>query len=182
MIDETALVKYGPAEVPDASSVYSFRVHDAQSEALAVQFAGILHKEIKGFEAGKAEVVDPQYQVYKRGLAWFMDRINPRKKAREHLRKEIEDYRARQRASVQQSLAVATSHAEVSRAVEAVVARPEGLSEREEWTFVVDDPNQLPREFMRPDQAKLDAFAEMYKASTAIPGGRAVLRKVPILR
>lgn len=181
MIDETKLATYGPAEVPDPSSVYTFRVVDAETETLAVKFCEVLASEIKGFQAGKAEVVDPVYRAYKRGLDWFQARIKPREAAKQHLRAQIEAYRASKRATVRVALHAATSHAEVREAVEAVVTTPEGLSERDDWRFVVTDPAALPREFLVPDQAKLDAAAKLHKGQTQIPGGMAVCRKVPVI-
>lgn len=182
MIDETQLAKYGPEGIPDPRSVFAFRVTDPITEELAVKFASVLQSEIKGFEAGKEEVVTPTYRAYVQGRTWFDDRIKPRKAAREHLRSEIEAYRARKRADVQRSLQAATSHEEIREAVESVVTKPEGLSEREEWHFVITDPSLLPRQFLIPDQKALDAYAEANKRTTNIPGGMAVSRKVPILR
>lgn len=74
------------------------------------------------------------------------------------------------------ALARAGDHAEASAAIEAAsadVVDLAGVSVREEWTGEVVDAAALPREYMRPDTAKLEATTKALGADPGIPGWRA---------
>lgn len=50
------------------------------------------------------------------------------------------------------------------------------------WSFVIDDPLLLPREYLMPDITKLNAQARVTKGDTKIPGGHPVNNPTPSVR
>lgn len=54
--------------------------------------------------------------------------------------------------------------------VESSVPKVEGISSREEWTFEIEDPNIIPREFLMPDEKKIRAYVKTMKEKAQIPG------------
>lgn len=50
--------------------------------------------------------------------------------------------------------------------------RPEGVTPRESWKFEVISLNQVPREYLVPDEQKIGAVVRALKDKTAIPGVR----------
>jgi len=50
------------------------------------------------------------------------------------------------------------------------VAKPEGISYRENWQFRIVDASIVPREYLMPDEKKIGQFVKANKANTKIAG------------
>lgn len=82
-------------------------------------------------------------------------------------------------ASGAAALAREGSHEEASAAIEAAsadVVDLAGVSVREEWTGEVVDAALIPREYLCPDVAKLEAITRATAGDPKIPGWRAFSR------
>jgi hypothetical protein len=60
--------------------------------------------------------------------------------------------------------------------------KQEGLSFRESWRFEVENLDQVPREYLRPDERKIGAAVAAFKGETKIPGVRVWGEKVVVVR
>lgn len=81
------------------------------------------------------------------------------------------------RRSAEMAAAARRAEAERAAAMAAVAAaapaKIDGVSMRREWSGEVVDAGLLPREYMRPDTAKLEATTKALGADPGIPGWRA---------
>ena len=62
------------------------------------------------------------------------------------------------------------------------IPKVQGRSYRDNWKAVVEDVNQVPREYMIPDQKALDKIMQATKGTLKIPGVRAVNDRVLMSR
>lgn len=60
--------------------------------------------------------------------------------------------------------------------------KPKGLAYRDNWKAVVVDVDQVPREYMIPDQKALDKIMQATKGTIKIPGIKAVNEKILMSR
>jgi hypothetical protein len=58
----------------------------------------------------------------------------------------------------------------------------EGLGFRDAWLFEVENLDALPREYLMPDEAKIERAVRRLGGATNIPGVRVFSRKVPVQR
>jgi vancomycin resistance protein YoaR len=92
--------------------------------------------------------------------------------------KKVEDERLRQAEALAKAGKPALADAvleqpiEVAPVVAAEVAKPAGMSYRENWTFTILEEEVLPREFLMPDEVKIGKVVRAMKGATKIPGIR----------
>ena len=58
----------------------------------------------------------------------------------------------------------------------------EGVSYREDFDFVIDDPLLIPREYLKPDDVKIRGVVRALKAAAYIPGIRVVSKRIATVR
>ena len=125
----------------------------------------------KQIEEQRTSVTKPMNEAKRRVDEWF----NPAKKAlgalEAHVKKAIAAFVDGQEAERVAQLQ-AGNH-EAGLAVEPA-AMPSGTRTYTVWTFEVTDPNSIPREYLVPDAAKIQAHVSMHKNQSAIPGVRAI--------
>lgn len=100
-----------------------------------------------------------------------------RRRLEDEARKRAEDERLAQAQALSseglKAEAEAALNAPVIVTAPAVVvpqAKADGVSVRTNWRHEVIDVNQVPREYMIPDDTKLAAYARMMRDTAAIPG------------
>ena len=54
-----------------------------------------------------------------------------------------------------------------------------GISRRDNWIFVITDPDKIPREYMIPDEKKLKQVATAHKGTHPVPG--VIFKNEPII-
>jgi vancomycin resistance protein YoaR len=90
--------------------------------------------------------------------------------------KKVEDERLRQAEALAKAGKPALADAvleqpiEVRPVVAEEVAKPAGVSYRENWQYTIVDEAVLPREFLMPDESKIGKVVKAMKAATKIPG------------
>jgi hypothetical protein len=104
-------------------------------------------------------------------------RIEAQRVERENAKK-VEDERLRQAEALAKAGKPALADAVLEQPIEVApvtpeaVARPDGVSYRENWQFTILEEEVLPREFLMPDEAKIGKVVKAMKGATRIPGIR----------
>lgn len=186
-MDETALKSRAESRLTDAQSVASFLEStpiDTDSAAQwAVDVAHQLRAQRKELEAERDSVLRPLNDAVRRIRGWFRAPVTVLDAAEQTIKSKVLAFRAEQKREQMRALAAAaTSHAELAQATEATTAKPDGMSEREVWSAEIVDASALPREYLVPDQKRLDQLAREQKSALSIPGVRPVSKKILVLR
>jgi hypothetical protein len=117
---------------------------------------------------------------------------------RQRLAKEAEDKRLTEAVQAEQRGDVETAERLISAPIETPVVAPrpvfappptvqappkvEGLSFREEWDFEIENVDQLPRDYLKPDEVKIRSVVKAMKGQTKISGVRVFSKRVPSVR
>lgn len=157
-------------------------VSDTKSEQFAIQFAKSARAKKRELEHERDLALRPLKDVIARITNWFREPIGVWEHAERICKSAVSDYQAEIRRAHTAALVEATSAAERAAAVESLAPKPVGYSERDQWSAEVVDSTAVPREFLVVDQRRLDQLAREQKDALAIPGVRAVCRKISILR
>jgi len=135
------------------------------------------------FKPALAVLAAAEDAIKKQMIAWQREQERIRWDAEEKARIEMERAeRARLKAIERGDVTkvakleekVASIAATVSEAPQ--VAKVKGFSIVEIWSAQVVDVSKVPREYMIPDQARLDGLAKAHKENLSIPGVLAVKR------
>jgi hypothetical protein len=145
--------------------------------------AAVRLKEVKAVEAS---ALDPLMQVVNTIKGWFA----PIRRDLESVIKDRKDasmaFAAANKAAAQAAIVAAAraevSAEEVAAAVAVLAPVPKGRTSRQNWSFEITDVSAIPREYMIPDQKRLDALARTEKSKLSIPGGRPVNNPTAVLR
>jgi hypothetical protein len=154
-------------------------VNDEASLAQAQQWLQVVLKEKDALESMRTSVTKPMNAALREINGWF----KPLRQICEHiegrLKGQVGDYVAAQRrlADQQYQAAVVAHKAgnhDVARqalavASEATTDAPQGVTVREEWTYVIKDGSKIPREFLIIDQKKLAAHCKAAKNGPPAP-------------
>lgn len=155
-------------------------------------FAGELLKKAKeqwrALEERRTEVTKPLNEALRAVNGWFKPAQEPYKQAEHILKQKISAYLLAQRAAnaaAMQAAAQAAQAGDAGQAAQHVAAlveapRVQGVSMREVWDFEVVNLDEVPREFLCLDEAKVRAaiwYADTEKTPPRpIPGLRFFLK------
>lgn len=139
--------------------------------AKAIQELAAQHKAMK---KECESVAKPLRDAARRVSQWWKPGLTACNDAMNHLKKGIQIYRAEEARKAQAALAQCPTHEEVQRAQQAILTTPQGLAEREDWTWRVIDETQIPRQYWVLDQTAISKVVKAMKDKTQIPGIEAV--------
>ena len=135
------------------------------------------------FKPALAVLAAAEESIKKQMVTWQREQERIRREAEEKARIELEKAeRARIKAIEKGDVTkvakleekVATIAATVAEAPQ--VAKVKGFSITEIWSAQIVDVSKIPREYMIPDQERLDGLAKAHKENLSIPGVLAVKR------
>jgi hypothetical protein len=186
-------ISFGPSqlaakqeELAQASQLArSLQIVDAASLAEANEWCKILLSERDALEAMRTSVTKPMLDAKRRVDEWFKPLTQAIDQAVGHLKPLIGMFlqAERQRQAVEYQRAL-EAHAQgqhtqavaaLNVAGSAAVAPPDGTSMREVWRAQVVNPGMLTREWLIPDEAKIEAHAKATPANAEpypVPGVR----------
>lgn len=190
----TSLVeKYATLKVVDESSQIEATVAHAE-----------IHGYLKQIEAEKLIVTKPARNWVEDINSRVLNLITPLKKLRDTLLAELQTYRDSVRAAQAKEQARLNRLAEKRLERAEAAGRPNPLPEaiaplvtgppksienvesttsfRVDWKAEVIDASLLPREYLMPDETKINAVVRASKGSIQIPGVRVFSVEVPVTR
>lgn len=157
------------------------------ADVSGLRFAVALTAEVKDrsgeFEAVRKRFVDPLNAVVKDLNAQFKPAGTSLSEAEGVLKGKISDFVLAQRAKRQAMIKQASEASQAGDSAEAerLIAEAEklevpkipGLAVNESWGGEVENPDEIPREFLIPDVKALAALTKAKKGDPKIPGWRA---------
>lgn len=166
----------------------SFEIRNEDDYAFAGELVKMAKEKWKALEERRTEVTRPLNEALRAVNGWFKPAQEPYKQAEQVLKQKISAYLLAQRAAnaaAMQAAAQAAQAGDVDQAAQHVAAlveapRVQGVSMREVWDFEVVNLDEVPREFLCLDEAKVRAaiwYADTEKTPPRpIPGLRFFLR------
>lgn len=115
-------------------------------------------------------VAKPLRDAARKVSAWWKPGLVATKDAIDHLKRGIQLYRDEQARQAQAALAVCTGPEEIQRAQDAILTVPRGLSQRDDFSWIVVDAELIPREYWVIDRAAIDRAVKALGDRTSIPG------------
>jgi hypothetical protein len=187
------------------------KVTDASTFQQAGLFLRTVAQYVKKVGEVFDPVVDAAHKAHKVAVEQRKKLLEPAQQAERMVKGEMSAFEAQERARVAAAEAAAYQERrrleqareaeaaalvkagkidQAARVIEApvVVARieqapqAEGITFREDWDFEVTDAALIPREYLVLDEKKLRAFVKTFKDRTAIPGIRAISKRVASVR
>lgn len=139
----------------------------------------------KDHEARRTSFSKPANGILREFNGWFKPTLTALKSIESTVKSKLSTYRMTQLQEQQRLIQVARTQAEPEaikgNLIKAAEAPPETqTSYIDRWLFVVEKPQDLPREFLMPDLAAIKKVVDALKAKTSIPGVRAY--NEPIVR
>lgn len=138
------------------------------------------HKAIVAKEKGLLEPRQQVAKVIEGKMVAFQQaerrRLEQERQAAEAIAKKAEeDRRIAQAEELEKANMPEAADMVLSAPVQVVVAQQqatkvEGISFRENWRFIIDNPELLPRDYLMPDEKKIGAIVRAMKKNTSIPG------------
>ncbi len=152
--------------------------------------------ELKGFVSGIEELrqsfVKPLNDVVKRINLFFKPTLERYAEAEAEGKRKLQQFAAWADAERERLLQEAEQEAQGGDTVAAaqaifdaagsIVPKVAGYSERSTWVGEVVDASRLPREYLMPDLAKLQAATKAGGAATRIPGWRVFKKQISTMR
>lgn len=158
------------------------------------QKAGEFLLKIKEAKKRVKDVLDPfvrdQHDAWKRAVERRKKYEEPLDKAEAIIKPMLSQYQERKEREEILALEAQAQAAE-SGDMEAALSMPvpsgeapkvDGLTFREHWQFEVQDPNAVPREFLKPDDEKIGRMVRAMRGETRIPGVRVWSTRIPVGR
>jgi predicted house-cleaning NTP pyrophosphatase (Maf/HAM1 superfamily) len=163
-------------------------ITDTSSYQLANDLLKQVVSEKKRLVEREKWVLNPLEESVKRLKALFLQPKKALLNAETVLKSSIAAYKKQQEEEAQKKMLQAASsdnHHEirglVALAAEAVPVT-EGVSTYETWTFEVEDPLQVPREFLTVDEVLVRAYVKKNKHHSQIPGIRVFTKTTVAVR
>lgn len=192
------------AKVTALSEEYlALKVIDGESNTRAHEALARLRTFLKQIESRRKSYLEPINQYIKYINSRFFAVIQPIEKAEHHLISEISNYRrlinessqkeqdrlqrlAERRIKQAQTLgkslpvpeAIAPFVPGAPKTIETDIGK---ITYRIEWKAEIIDESALPREYLMPNEAKINAIVRASKGSIQIPGVRIYSVEVPVI-
>lgn len=144
-----------------------------------------LKTQLAGMIEDKEAITKPLHTSWKAALGFFGPPIKAVEGVIDALKRNAAAFHRTQVAAQHKALteaAASSSPTQIAAAVAITTSKPAGLHEMTIWELEILDAGAVPAEFWIIDTARLQARARAEKESFAVPGCRAIARKVPVLR
>lgn len=152
-----------------------FQVRNETEAALAAEAMSEMKQRLDTLEATRTSVTKPLLEAKRKVDAWFKPAATSLKMGLDLLRGRVGEFTAAQRQEAARLLTEASKSSPVEAAAlvaESNRAQAAAPSVREVWRFEVEDPSQLPPQFLVPDEKAIGAVVRSQKGKTKIPGVR----------
>lgn len=164
----------------ELSEILSGTTEIATKEDFQV-FADVLrdiktHRKV--IEEEREKVLKPQRDALAASRALFDRLDNQYEEAEKHIKLLIADYTVREQAEERKRLSAALESGDARVAVDlASQAAPvaQGVSTREKFSFVIENPSLVPDEHWVIDEKRIGALVRAAKGAIVIPGVRVVV-------
>lgn len=165
-----------------ATALLPFKVTDSAGAQWAVDAAKQIREQRRELEAERDSVAKPLRKLASDHSKRWKPAIDTLDRVERHLKNEALLFQVEERERQAAALKAATSQEEVADAVAVLAPKPDGLQERESWSWEVTDISQIPREYWVLDKFRIDREAREQKGALNVPGIRAVRRTTAVLR
>ena len=187
-----------------AAECMAIEVKDERTSVIASDALTRVRAFLKGIDEEAHAYIKPRNDFIKNFRIRITSLCGDLVKAQSHLTNELLGYRQRIESARQKEQARLDRLAQkrferaeaqgkpspIPEAISPVVTGPPksirtdigGVSFRQQWHFVVTNPDLIPKEYWDISQSRLDAAARNLKEKTNIPGGYASWEEVPVTR
>ena len=158
-----------------------------------VKKAHEMHKALKAKENAFTTPLDEMYVSISRECGRYkseQEAIERKRAAEEEAkrRKEEEDRRLVEAQALQdagrkeEAEAVVSAPVVVAPAPVRQVPKVQDVSYRDNWRFIIENAELVPREYLIPDETKIGQYVRAMKDAAKIPGVKIYCEKTPIIR
>lgn len=165
-----------------------FSITTEEEHTMAGEILQVVKAQWKALEERRTAVTGPLNEALRTVNDWFRPVQGPLKAAEDILKEKISTFVLARKAANEAAMLAASAAAQAGDGAAAMVhvgsiaepAKLQGISVKEVWTFVVENIDEVPREYMCLDETKVrDAiwYADTQKTPPLpIPGLRFVLK------
>lgn len=162
--------------------VKSWTIESSEDYDKASDFLRDLKGKQKEFQSEKDALVKPLRSVINNITNMFSAPLNMLSDAERHLKGELKRYKDEAAKAHEKMLTDAQTPSEVAAAVEVLVDKQEGITERVVWNWEVTDMEKIPKEYFILDEKRISREARQHRDELCIPGIKPVRDTTVVVR
>lgn len=162
--------------------VRSWSIHTSEDYEKASSFLREIKGKQKEFKSEKDALVKPLRDVINNITDLFAAPLGMLLEAEMHLKDELKRYQDETAKMHEKMLTDAQTPQEVAAAVDVLVDKQEGITERVMWSYEVVDIEKVPKEYFILDEKRISREVRQHKDELSIPGIKAVRDTTIVVR